>query len=95
MKAFMRTETKGLKFYCHMLSLGQSDLNTIAGRTMIQSQHDNVSLVKYMYDDIYSSQVKKQHAHEPVDDGLVDSVKQILVNGYYNPYMLNLLLSPF
>ena len=93
-KALIRNETKGLKFYSCILSLGQSDMNSIAGRTMVQCKKDDVSMIRYLYDDIYSSQVKRQC--KPVEnDGLVDSVKQILVNGFYNPYMLNLLLCPF
>jgi len=51
-------------------------------------------MIWYLYDATYSGQVKRQC--KPVEnDGLVDSVKQIIVNGFYNPYMLNLLLSPF
>ena len=69
-------------------------MNSIAGRTMIQCKKDDVSMIKYLFDDKYSSQVKRQ-CKPAENDGLVDSVKQILVNGFYNPYMLNLLLCPF
>jgi len=94
MKSLIRNETKGLKLYSYILSLGQSDMKSIAGRTMIQCKKDDMSMIRYVYDDTYSSQVKRQC--KPVDnDGLVDSVKQILVNGFYNPYMRNLLLCPF
>ena len=51
-------------------------------------------MIRYLFDDTYSSQVKRQ-SKPAENDGLVDSVKQMLVNGLYNPYMLNLLLSPF
>jgi len=85
---------KELKFYSYILSLRQSDMNVIAGRAMVQWKKDDVSMIRYLYDDTYSSQVKRQR--KPVkNDDLVDNVKQIIVNGFYNPYMLNLLLCLF
>ena len=77
MKSLIRNETKGLKFYSYILSLGQSDMNSITGRTMVQCKKDDVSMIRYLYDDTYSSQVKRQC--KPVEN---DS----LVNGFYNPY---------
>ena len=59
MKLLIRNETKGLKIYCYILSLRQSDRNIIAGRTMVQCKNDDVSMIRYLYDDTYSSQVKR------------------------------------
>ena len=54
MKSLIRNETEGLKLYSYILSLGQSDMNSITGRTT-----DDVSMIRYLYDDINSSQVKR------------------------------------
>ena len=73
-KLLIRNETKELKLYSYILSLRQSDMNIIAGRTMVQCKKDDVSMIRYLYDDTYSSQVKRQC--KPVENvGLVDSVK--------------------
>ena len=56
MKSLIRNETKGLKFYSYILSMRQSDMNIIAGRTMVQCKKDDVSMIRYLYDDTYSSQ---------------------------------------
>ena len=70
------------------------DENNIVGRTTLECHKEKISLINYMYDDNYARMVKsKQSTTE--SDGLVDSIKQVLVNGFYNPYLLNLLLSPF
>jgi len=83
MKSLIRNETKGVKFYSYILSLRQSDVNIIAGWTMVQCKKDDVSMIRYLYDDTYSSQVKRQCKHVDNDD-LVDSVKQILVNEFHS-----------
>ncbi len=94
LKSFMRGNSKGLQFYSYMLSRDHYDLSSIAGRTLIQCKRENVSIVKYLYDDSFGRKIKSQK-FPAVENGLVDSIKQILVNGFYNPYLLNLLLSPF
>jgi len=83
MKSLIRNETKCLTFYCYILSLRQFDINIIAGGTMVQCKKDDVSMIRYLYDDTYFSQVKRQC--KPVEnDDLVDSVKQIIVNEFHS-----------
>jgi len=57
-KSPTRNETKGLKFYSCILSLGQSDMNSITGRTT-----DDVSMIRYLYDDIYILVKSKDNAN--------------------------------
>ena len=79
MMSLVRNETKGLRYFIH---LGQSNMNCIGGRTMIQCKNDN-RMIGYLFDDIYYSHSKRQ-SKSTENNSLADSVKQILVNEFHN-----------
>ena len=59
-------------------------------------QKHDVSLVRFLCDDKYGLAVKRQIKAFPVNDGVIDSVKQLVsFRSMYNTQMLNLILSPF
>ena len=76
--------------------LSSSDFNgeTLVGRTQKYCNSENIHMVKFLFDDTYAKHVKRNN-HGTVQDGLVDSIKQILVSGFYDPHLLNAFLSPF
>ena len=89
----MRRSTKRLKFYSHILTNDFNSSDNLVGKTILQCRREGTSILKYIYNIQYSRTIKGNKF--PDDNGLVDGVKQILVNRFYNPYLLNLILIPF
>ena len=59
-------------------------------------QKYDISLVKFLCNDKYGLAVKQKIKKFPVNDGVVDSVKQLVsFRSVYNTQILNLILSPF
>ena len=92
-KSIMRNDSRGLKFYSYLLSIDYTDAHTVFGNVYKNCLDNNISLVNYIYNDSYSSQIKRAMPY--CEDGLIDSVKLVLFDEFYDPYLLNLLLSPF
>ena len=67
--------------------------NSIVSRAMKVCDKRAISLVRYIYDDKYSSSQKHLTMKHFVD-GLADSVKQLLMSGQNNK-LLYMMLSPF
>ena len=93
LKSFMRRSTKRLKFYSHILTNDFNSSDNLVGKTILQCSREGTSILKYIYNIQYSRTIKGNKF--PDDNGLVDGVKQILVNRFYNPYLLNLILILF
>ena len=94
LKSCLRTDTKALKFYSHILSNSEYTTNDLCSRSVLQSRNCDINIVQYIFDDNYSRAIKRQYIPAG-QDGLVDSIKMILTNGFYDVHMLHLLLSPF
>jgi hypothetical protein len=76
--------------YSYILANDFNSSDNLVGRIIPQCRRYGTSILKYIYNNHYSLTIKLNLF--PIDDnGLVDNIKQILVNRFYNPYSFNLL----
>ena len=88
------------KNYCHVLMnfLCTSPQSTVIHRVIVICHRNDTSIVKVIFwlKNYVKNECKQLKKKDFVNDGLVDSCRQLL-NQYdgYNKYMLELLLTPF
>ena len=88
--------SKARTFYLYMIKQGtaQSDKNLITRCFNIRKTH-HVSLMRYVFDERYANQCKKQ-IHSVPQNGVTDSVRTLLTNyNQHSKQILKMLLSPF
>ena len=88
--------SKARTFYLYMIKRGttQSDKNLITRCFNIRKTH-HVSLMRYVFDERYANQCKKQ-IHSVPQNGVTDSVRTLLTNySQHSKQILKMLLSPF
>ncbi len=97
LKSIMSNNSGARNFYLHMLEYqSQRQYNSFITKIHGICNSNNISMVKFMCDDTYASNVKTNMKMVPINDGLTDSVKMFLKNySKKDKEMLKLLLSPF
>ena len=88
--------SKARTFYLYMIKRGttQSDKNLITRCFNIRKTH-HVSLMRYVFDERYANQCKKQ-IHSVPQNGVTDSVRTLLTNyNQHSKQILKMLPSPF
>ena len=88
--------SKARTFYMYMIKRGttQSDKNLITRCFNIRKTH-HVSLIRYVFDERYANQCKKQ-IHSVPQNGVTDSVRTLLTNyKQHSKQILEMLLFPF
>ena len=88
--------SKARTFYMYMIKRGttQSDKNLITRFFNIRKTH-HVSLIRYVFDERYANQCKKQ-IHSVPQNGVTDSVRTLLTNyNQHSKQILKMLLFPF
>ena len=99
-KSIFNNTSRARSFYTYLLnSLVCDRLNDgsdLVSRSYRICQKHNVSLIRYIFNDEYSSKVRNDFKKYRVSDGLTDSVRQLLLcNNPFNRHILNLLLKSF
>jgi hypothetical protein len=80
------------RFYCHLL--GSKDRNnTLVHRACEFASRHNISTVRYILDKDYqqATKLKLKPKTQPGVDGVIDSVKSLLVTGTYNDHARDLI----
>ena len=99
LKSIFKNTSRAHKFYASRLSEQIAERrpirrpNSLVSRAMKVCERRAISLVRYIYDDKYSSSQKHLTMKHPAD-GLADSVKQLLMSSQNNE-LLHMMLSPF
>ena len=96
-RSFFKDSSRARSFYLHILNMtvsgemkGHVDLLT---RVKSICAHKDISFLKYIIDEKYARQCRSKMKNSFADDGVVDSVRQML---YFNDtVMINMLLAPF
>lgn len=84
------------KFYSYILSEHPPEAQkTLVGRSRTYARKYEICLTKYIFSDTYSDTCK-QHFKFPVNDGLIDTVRFLLLNpSPERKAVLETLLKPF
>jgi hypothetical protein len=98
LKSVLSGSSLAMSFYSHMLIYQEQDKShSLVSRSLLYLRQHNMSLVKYLLDDVYASYASKRFNYITYNNhGLVDSLK-----GLFKQYtdhdrdMTNLLLRPF
>ena len=100
LKTALCSSSRSSDFYSYLLSVNilqpNSNGKDLLSRTQRICDKYAINLVKFVADDTYNRQTCKSILSFPMEDGLMDSAKQLL--SYYdknNQYLLNTLLKPF
>jgi hypothetical protein len=89
LKSIFKNSSRSKIFYASRLSEHFADLcptyrrDSLVIRALGVCDKRSISLVRYIYDDTYSSSQKRLAMQQP-DDGLADCVKQLLISSQDN-----------
>ena len=96
----LKSSSRARSFYMYLLNLHVCDElsshNNLISRTSQACDRYNISFIRYVLDDNYSKSSQRKIKAFPENDGVVDSVRQLLLNkDPYNTMVLNMMLIPF
>lgn len=97
LKSMLKNSSGAKYFYCNIMKHpSQRQYNSYIDNVYKICSNNDISLVKYMLNDTYCNDTKRDLKSMPQSDGLTDSIKMLMQSySYYDKELVKMLLSPF